>query len=84
MLKKGVTVGTVNKWHIQHGSVFKGLLHATANDMVVVFGKYRCGVIMELTIPKSSKALGEEICILLEKHMNFKKKYMKHLTKSEE
>ena len=34
-------------------------------DMVVVFGKYRCVVIMEADNPKSSKALGEEICILL-------------------
>ena len=34
-------------------------------DMVVVFGKYRCVVIMEADHSKSSKALGEEICILL-------------------
>ena len=34
-------------------------------DMVVVFGKYRCVVIMEAGNSKSSKALGEEICILL-------------------
>ncbi len=34
-------------------------------DTVVVFGKYRCVVIMEVDHSKSSKALGEEICILL-------------------
>ena len=34
-------------------------------DMVVVFGKYRCVVVMEADNPKSSKALGEETCILL-------------------
>ena len=34
-------------------------------DMVVVFGKYRCMYLWNLTIPKSSKALGKETCILL-------------------
>ena len=34
-------------------------------DMVVIFGKYRCVVVMEADNPKSSKALGEETCILL-------------------
>ena len=34
-------------------------------DMVVVFGKYRCIVLINLTIPKSSKALGKETCMLL-------------------
>ena len=34
-------------------------------DMVVVFGKYRCVVVMESDNSKVSKALGEETCILL-------------------
>ena len=34
-------------------------------DMVVIFGKYRCVVIMEADRSKSLKALGEEIYILL-------------------
>ena len=34
-------------------------------DMVVVFGKYRCIVLLESEIPKSSKALGKETCVLL-------------------
>ena len=34
-------------------------------DMVVVFGKYRCVVVMEADNSKSSKAFGEETCILL-------------------
>ena len=34
-------------------------------DMVVVFGKYRYIVLMDLRDPKSSKALGKETCILL-------------------
>ena len=34
-------------------------------DMVVVFGKYRCVVVMEADNFKFLKALGEETCILL-------------------
>ena len=34
-------------------------------DMVVVFGKYRCVMIMEADNSKVFEASGEEICILL-------------------
>ena len=38
MFKKSIAVGTVGEWDIKNLGVFKGLLHACANGVVVVLG----------------------------------------------
>ena len=42
MLKKCITIGTIDKWNIKRLGIFKRLLHTGADRMFVVFGLNNC------------------------------------------
>ena len=42
MLKKCITIGTIDKWNIKRLGIFKRLLHTGADRMFIVFSLNDC------------------------------------------